>query len=261
MRSGTSARWSWSWCGYSPRTASSSRVTGFAGRQDAQFLDAPLAAAQHSQGDDRAAEQRGEAEADLKAEDPLAGPVDVSQVEQQRGLVEREADARAEWERERGLESLVVGDEAGRPAAEREQDPGYEVVDVAASETDVAERPPTAADPVGREPHEGEGEHETGQEVEQRGLAARRRLVALDRHRDGVSARPSRGLDCVLRGLEDALRGLPVGGATPGEPSDLTDHHASRRAEGHRRKPDRDPIGAAPRAVKAEQGLVPRSRG
>src|SRR5919106_1355732 len=114
--SGTSARRSSNWCGCSPRTASCSPVTGFSGRQYAELLDAPLAAAQHSQRDDRAAEQGGQAEADLNAEYPLSCPVDVAQVEQQRGLVEGEPDPGAERERERGLESLVVGDEAGRPA-------------------------------------------------------------------------------------------------------------------------------------------------
>ena len=57
--------------------------------------------------EERRREHRGEPEADLERDDPLAGPVDVAQVEQQRRLVEGEPDAGAEGERERLLEPLV----------------------------------------------------------------------------------------------------------------------------------------------------------
>ena len=68
-----------------------------------------LAAAQHPQRDDRRAQQRRGAEAELDAEHALAGPVDVLEVEQQRRLVEGEPDPGAERERERRLDPLATG--------------------------------------------------------------------------------------------------------------------------------------------------------
>src|SRR5829696_7550759 len=66
------------------------------GRYPARGLDLLLAAAQHPQAQDGAAERRGQAEADLDAEDALTGPVDIAQVEQQGRLVEGQPDPRTE---------------------------------------------------------------------------------------------------------------------------------------------------------------------
>ena len=79
------------------------------------LLGAFLAAAQHPQREDRRAEQGGAAEADLDAEQALAGPVDVLELKQQRRLVEGEPDPGAEREREDLLEPLV----RGRPGRRR----------------------------------------------------------------------------------------------------------------------------------------------
>ena len=69
-------------------------------RDPARRLDLLLAAAEHPQGEDGPAQGRGQPEADLDAQDPLARPVDVAQVEQQRGLVEGQPDPGAERDRE-----------------------------------------------------------------------------------------------------------------------------------------------------------------
>ena len=60
--------------------------------------------------EDRAPEQRREPEAELDAEQALARPVDVAQIEQQRGLVEGEPDAGAEGQRERRSRADGLGD-------------------------------------------------------------------------------------------------------------------------------------------------------
>ena len=78
-------------------------------------------------------------EADLDAEQPLAGPVDVAEVEQQRRLVEGEPDPGAEAEGEHLLELLVLGDERRAAAAEGDDDPRHEVVDVCVADDDVAD--------------------------------------------------------------------------------------------------------------------------
>ena len=68
----------------------------------ARLLLPVLAAAQHALGEDRDAEDRGRAEAELDAEQALAGPVDVAQIEQQRRLVEGQAHADAHRRRPGG---------------------------------------------------------------------------------------------------------------------------------------------------------------
>ena len=78
-------------------------------RDQALFLLAALAAAQHPLGEDRDAEDRGGAEAELDAEQALAGPVDVAQVEQQRRLVEGEPDAGPQRDRQPLLGAAVFG--------------------------------------------------------------------------------------------------------------------------------------------------------
>src|SRR5215218_9974524 len=108
------------------------------GNQPGLLLPA-LALAQHPQGEDGEAEDRGGAEAELDAEQPFAGPVDVAEVEQEGRLVEGEAHADAHRHREVVLELLVFGQQRGRARGEGDQDAGYEVMDVAAADADVAE--------------------------------------------------------------------------------------------------------------------------
>ena len=76
-------------------------------------------------------QQRGHGQGDLHAQDALLGPVDVVELEQQRRLVERQAHARAEGHGEPALERLVAGHDRRAAGAERQHDPGHEVVDVA----------------------------------------------------------------------------------------------------------------------------------
>ena len=145
-----------------------------------------LAAAQHPQGEDGDAEDRGGAEAELDAEQAFAAPVDVAQVEQEGRLVEGEAEAGAHRDRQPLLELVVVGEQGGGAGAEGEQDAGDEVVDVAAADADVAEGPAAVADRPGREADQGEGAEEAGEEVEEDGFVARRLFVAADGDADRV---------------------------------------------------------------------------
>ncbi len=111
--------------------------------------------------------------ADLDAEHPLPGPVDVAQVQQQRRLVEGHPDSGPEGDRQRLLEPRLSLSSARPAGGERDQDPRDEVVDVAAADADVAERPPAAADAGGRDPHQREAADEPVEHVEEHGLAAR----------------------------------------------------------------------------------------
>ena len=134
-----------------------------------------LAAAQHAPGEDGDAEDRRGAEAELDAEQALAGPVDVAQVEQQGRLVEGEAHADAHRDRQPLLDRVVVGEQRRGAGGEGEQDAGDEVVDVAAADAEVAERPQPSRIPQVGDPDQGEGAEEAGQQVEEDGFAARRR--------------------------------------------------------------------------------------
>ena len=137
----------------SGRPAGGGAPSGCGGRDRPGGLLAPLAAAQHPHREDRRDDDRRQAEAELHAEQPLAGPVDVAQVEQQRGLVEGEAHSDPHRHSEAVLERVVLGQQRRGPGGEGEGDAGDEVVDVAAADPHVAERPPAAADPPGGEAH------------------------------------------------------------------------------------------------------------
>ena len=63
--------------------------------------------------------------------------------------------------------ALVPGDERRPAGAEGQQDAGDEVVHVAATDPDVFKRPPSRADPPGREPDERKRAREPGENVEQ----------------------------------------------------------------------------------------------
>src|SRR6476620_12564157 len=139
------------------------------GRDQALLLLAPLAAAQHSQGEHRDAEDRGGSEAELDAEQAFAAPVDVAQVEEEGRLVEGEAEADPHRHRQPLLELVVVGQQGGGSRAEGDEDAGGEVVDVASTDVDVAEGPAPVPDRPGGEAHEGEGAEEAGEEVEEDG--------------------------------------------------------------------------------------------
>ena len=207
-----------------------------------------------------APERRGQAAAQLDAEHALPRPVDVAEVEQQRGLVEREADPGPERHRQRPLEPGVVGDQSHRAGAEGDQYPGNEMVDVAAAQTNVPERPPAAADPGRREPHEREAEDEPGKQVEQHCLVARRGLVTLDRHRDRVLSCPPRGPERLLGrldhggGCSDPPTGRTVrrtGRIRPPhaparQPRDLGDQDAAGGGDRQPGEADGQPVGATP---------------
>ena len=204
---------------------------------------------QDAKAEDRGAEERRGPEADLDAEKALAAPVDVAEVEQQRRLVEREAHAGAEGGRQRSLDALLTRDQRAGAAPESEQDAGDEMVDVMPADPDVPERPPAAADPGGREPHEGERAHETGEDVEEHELAARRCPIALDHDGHRVLRRLSRGAE---RGR--GCRLVPgLAGTTAPEPDHLSGDHAPRRRHGDPGEPQSDPIGAAGVSV-ADEG-------
>ena len=75
------------------------------GRGDhADGLGPALAAAEHPEREQRAGQDRRRAQRQLDAQDALAGPVDVAKVEQERGLVKRQAHAGAERDGELLLE-------------------------------------------------------------------------------------------------------------------------------------------------------------
>ena len=89
------------------------------------------------------------AKRDLHADDALLGPVDVVELEQQRGLVERQRHAGAERQRQpRVAAARRATTTAPPPASEGQHDARDEVVDVAVAERPVAKRPerPVAAD-------------------------------------------------------------------------------------------------------------------
>ena len=118
--------------------------------RDQALLDALLLApADHPQPEDRRRKRGCDPEAHLHAQQPLPGPVDVAQVEQQRRLVHGQAHAGAEGNRQRRLRPLAAGGQRGDTRAEGEHDPGDEVVDVAAADLDVAGGPPAVTDPPG----------------------------------------------------------------------------------------------------------------
>src|SRR4051794_10619851 len=121
------------------------------GRDQALGLLPALAAAQYAAGEDGDAEDPRGTEAELDAQQPFARPVDVAQVEEQRGLVEGEPHADAHRYREPLLEQVVIAEQSRRPRAEGEQDSGNEVVDVAAAHSDVVERAPVVTDPQRRQ--------------------------------------------------------------------------------------------------------------
>ncbi len=73
----------------------------------AELRDA-LAAAQQAQPQRGGGQHGGHRQRDLDAQQPLARPVDVVELQQQRRLVEREPHARAEGERELRLDVLVA---------------------------------------------------------------------------------------------------------------------------------------------------------
>ena len=148
-------------------------LAGLVGDQ-ARLLGLALAASQHPQAEDRRPEHRDQAEAELDAEQALAAPVDVLELEQQRRLVEGHPDPRPERHREHLLEPVALRAQPGAPGEERDQDPGDEVMHVASAEADVPRRPPAAADAPGREAHERERADEAAEQVEQDRLAASR---------------------------------------------------------------------------------------
>ena len=78
-------------------------LAGLVGDQP-RLLGLALAAAQHPQPEDRRREQAGRPEAELDAQQALARPVDVVELEQQRRLVEGEPDPGAERQGEGLLE-------------------------------------------------------------------------------------------------------------------------------------------------------------
>ena len=89
------------------------------------------------------------------------------------------------------------------------------MVDVAAADLDVAERPPARADALGGDPGEGEGAGEPGQQVEEHGLAAAGRVVAGASDADGVEAGRAGDLERLGRRRGDAVPD-PLG---PGDPA------------------------------------------
>jgi hypothetical protein len=97
------------------------------------LLHLALAAAQDAQREHARRHRGRRRKGDLDADQPLARPVDVLEIQQQRGLVEGEPDSDAERNRE-GLAQLgVVGEQRGAAGREREEDPRDEVVDVPAA--------------------------------------------------------------------------------------------------------------------------------
>ena len=118
------------------------------------------------------------------------------------------------------------------------------MVDVAAAEADVPDRPPAAADPPGREPHQREPAGEAGEDVEQDRLTARRLRVALDRDRDRVLRGRAGGDERVLGTLEDAgiagLRRPPADHA-----DELAAEDGAHGGEGDAGEAERQPVGGA----------------
>ena len=110
-----------------------------------------------------AAEEGRGAEADLDAQQALPGPVDVVELEQQRGLVEGHPDPEAERKSEDRLELAALAHQSGPAGAKGDQDSGDEMVHVTPADLDVrrvGHQPPRM--PAGREPHEREAGAEAG---------------------------------------------------------------------------------------------------
>ena len=103
---------------------------------------------------------------------PSSRPVDVLEVDPERELVDRQAEADAEEERaELGVGAAAVGDEAERPEGHHRDDPEDEVVEVDAALAFDVPRPPGdafAADDPRAHPDEGEGAEEADEDQEDR---------------------------------------------------------------------------------------------
>jgi len=219
------------------------------GWDQALGLLAALAATQHPLGEDRDAEDRGGAEAELDAEQALARPVDVAQVEQQCRLVEGEAHADAGGYREALFQRLVFGQQRRGAGGEGDHDAGHEVVDVPPAQPDIAERPPALPDPPGGEAHQGEGAEEAGKQVEEDGFAARGRRIAADRDIDRVD-RGGRS------GLGEAVRACRFVGAASQHATELARQHHSRAAQRDRGEGSGGALGARPSETGSRRGAA-----
>src|SRR4051794_447682 len=160
-----------------------------------------FATTQEAQADRKRSEQTDKACSDLHAEKPLLGPVDVVELQEQRGLVHRHPHPRAEQQRQPGLEILVARHDRDRAAQERQRDARHEVVDVATAEPYVAERAqPTAVAQRERNPTRGQqADHKRCEQVEESVLLGRRGLVTGHRDRRRLDASLDRRLDNVVR--------------------------------------------------------------
>src|ERR687895_42492 len=188
----------------------------------------PLAAAQEAQSERDRGQQRRHGERDLHAQEPLAGPVDVLELQQQRGLVERQSHTDAERHGQQRLEVLVPGDDRRRPGGESHHDAGHEVVDVPSPHPHVAERPEAGAVPeqVGDPARREERANERAHQVEHRVLARRSLEVAGARHLRRLAHR-------LLGGQQEAGRVSRQGRrAPPPDAADLADEHGPDRERG-----------------------------
>jgi len=209
------------------------------GRDQALLLLAELAAAEHAEGEDGDAEDRGGAKTELDTEEPFAAPVDVAEVEEEGCLVEGEADARAHRDRQPLLGLIVLGEESGGARSEGEEDPGDEVMDVATTDVDVAEGPAFVANPPGREADKRESADESPEEVEEHGFAARGFRVAADGNADGVSG-------CGGGRFQKRFRVMGLIRPAGEHAAELADDDGAGGTEGNSGKPDRRPLGANP---------------
>ena len=175
---------------------------------------------------------------------PSRRPVDVLEFEQQRRLVEGEADAGAERNREGSLERpSLPGTSAAPPEPKASRMPGTKW---------CTWRPPTRTFSNGHHPvripqvesrTSANAPREPGEDVEQDHLAPGRRRVALDRDLDRVLGGQGGSAERVLGAFEDAGRVRSLGRPPPRHPRELAGEHRARRREREPGEPDRQPIG------------------
>jgi hypothetical protein len=123
-------------------------------------------AERHEAGEDQGDQGRGDHD-DLDALTSLLGPVDVRQVEDQRELVQDEARAHAEDDREEaGARPLAAG-QGAEAAGDGQDDTGHDMVDVQPTRLDVAERSLACADEAGDRAGDHEGQHKGAQRQQQ----------------------------------------------------------------------------------------------
>src|SRR5829696_1132556 len=182
-----------------------------------------FAAPEEAQGERQRPEHCHHRQRDLNAEQPLASPVDVLELEQQ-------PHPGSEGHGQPGLKPLVAGDNRRGARRERDHDAGHEVVDVPAPDPNVAEGTDGRSPPKRERDraHQDEGGGERREQVEHRVLP--RRDLSVTRARD-----PCRLRNRLLR-REERVIGVPQGGcrAEPPCPSHLDDDHRYHRTRGER---------------------------